>query len=48
VPPIERDQPCGFRIAALDDARPAAVGVESIEEFRQQGGPRAVDAIEPR
>ena len=48
VPPIERDQPCGFRIAALDDARPAAVGVEPIEEFRQKGGPRAVDAIEPR
>jgi hypothetical protein len=48
VPPIERDQPCGFGIVALDDARPAAVGVEPIEEFRQKGGPRAVDAIEPR
>jgi hypothetical protein len=48
VPPIERDQPCGFRIVALYDARPAAIGVEPIEEFRQKGGPRAVDAIEPR
>ena len=38
VPAIERDQPGGW-IVALDDARPAAVGVEPIKEFRREGRP---------
>ena len=45
---IEGDQARRFRVAVLNDARAAPVGVQSIQQPRQQDRAGAVDAIEMR